>query len=144
MRARIGPQARSRARLCPRLPYSDSAAVSRCPPPRSWRTDTTNVDLGLCNEIHRHPAIRYESGLAKRDQPSSELDCPLVMTSRLRFSGRYRTRIDMRMGGLILAGGRSRRMGRPKESLPIANTTMSCDCPKNRIQKDPNQLPTQP
>jgi len=30
----------------------------------------------------------------------------------------------MRLGGLILAGGRSRRMGRPKESLPIANTTM--------------------
>ena len=30
----------------------------------------------------------------------------------------------MRLGGLILAGGRSRRMGRPKESLPIGNTTM--------------------
>lgn len=30
----------------------------------------------------------------------------------------------MQLGGLILAGGRSRRMGRPKESLPIANTNM--------------------
>jgi molybdopterin-guanine dinucleotide biosynthesis protein A len=31
---------------------------------------------------------------------------------------------DMRLGALILAGGRSRRMGRPKESLPIGDTTM--------------------
>lgn len=30
----------------------------------------------------------------------------------------------MRLGGLILAGGRSRRMGRPKESLPFAGTTL--------------------
>lgn len=30
----------------------------------------------------------------------------------------------MLLGGLILAGGRSRRMGRPKESLPLGDTTM--------------------
>ena len=30
----------------------------------------------------------------------------------------------MRLGGLILTGGRSQRMGRAKESLPIAGTTM--------------------
>ncbi|MFN3243811.1 MAG: molybdenum cofactor guanylyltransferase [Planctomycetota bacterium] len=32
--------------------------------------------------------------------------------------------MGMRLGALILAGGRSRRMGRPKESLPIGDTTM--------------------
>ena len=31
---------------------------------------------------------------------------------------------SMRLGALILAGGRSRRMGRPKESLPLGDTTM--------------------
>jgi len=30
----------------------------------------------------------------------------------------------MRLGAVILAGGRSERMGRPKESLPFAGTTM--------------------
>lgn len=30
----------------------------------------------------------------------------------------------MRLGSLILAGGRSRRMGRPKESLPFGGTTL--------------------
>lgn len=30
----------------------------------------------------------------------------------------------MRLGGLILAGGRSRRMGRPKEALPLGDTTL--------------------
>ena len=60
----------------------------------------------------------------------------------------------MRMGGLILAGGRSRRMGRPKESLPIANTTMldwqcrtlmSCTELVVTVGRDPSQLlPTIP
>ena len=58
------------------------------------------------------------------------------------------------MGGLILAGGRSRRMGRPKESLPIANTTMldwqcrtlmSCTEVVVTVSRDPSQpLPTIP
>ena len=54
----------------------------------------------------------------------------------------------MRLGALILAGGRSRRMGRPKESLPIANTTMldwqcqtllSCTNPVVTVGRDPGQ-----
>lgn len=54
----------------------------------------------------------------------------------------------MRLGGLILAGGRSRRMGRPKESLPIAGTTMldwqcqtllSCTEPVVAVGRDPSQ-----
>ena len=32
----------------------------------------------------------------------------------------------MKIGAIVLAGGRSRRMGKPKESLPIGGTTMLC------------------
>jgi len=54
----------------------------------------------------------------------------------------------MRLGGLILAGGRSRRMGRPKESLPIGDTTMlgwqcrtliSCTEVVVTVGRDPSQ-----
>ena len=31
---------------------------------------------------------------------------------------------SMQIGAIILAGGRSRRMGKPKESLPIGDTTL--------------------
>lgn len=54
----------------------------------------------------------------------------------------------MRLGGLILAGGRSRRMGRPKESLPFADTTLlgwqcralaSCTAPVVVVARDRRQ-----
>ena len=54
----------------------------------------------------------------------------------------------MRLGGLILAGGRSRRMGRPKESLPIGDMTMlewqcrtliSCTEVVVTVGRDPSQ-----
>ena len=54
----------------------------------------------------------------------------------------------MQLGGIILAGGRSRRMGRPKESLPIAGTTMlnwqcqtllTCTKPVVTVGRDPHQ-----
>lgn len=60
----------------------------------------------------------------------------------------------MRFGGVILTGGRSRRMGRPKESLPIFGTTMlawqcrtllSCAAPVVVVARDAGQaLPALP
>jgi molybdenum cofactor guanylyltransferase len=54
----------------------------------------------------------------------------------------------MIVGSVILAGGRSRRMGRPKESLPIGDTTMlgrtvdtllSCTFPVVVVARDKKQ-----
>ena len=60
----------------------------------------------------------------------------------------------MRLGGLILAGGRSRRMGRAKESLPIGDTTLlgwqcrtlaACTDPVVVVRRDDGQaLPDVP
>lgn len=60
----------------------------------------------------------------------------------------------MRLGGLILTGGRSRRMGRPKEWLPFGDTTLlgrvatmlrECTSPVAVVARDEDQqLPPLP